>query len=249
VSSPPLAFCALVPIYDNRDTIADVLARLAVFSLPCLVVDDGSNQATRTHLDELAAADGRVLIKHLPRNGGKGAAVMAGLLWAEELGYSHALQVDADGQHKIEDTPRFLEATCAQPEALILGKPVFGADVPKARLYGRQISRVMVHVETLSTAVGDPLFGFRIYPVAASANLIRRVRLGTRMDFDTDILVRLVWEGLPVVNLNTPVTYPPGGISHFRMLRDNVLLTWLHIRLTLGMILRIPRLLGHERKV
>ena len=247
MSHAPFQCCALIPIYNNKDTISHVLDRLAVFNLPCLVVNDGSNQETRAVLQQLQQNRELVWVKHLPQNGGKGAAVKAGLLWADELGYSHALQVDADGQHHIEDAPRFLEAGRVRPEAVVLGKPVFGPDVPKARLYGRQLSKFFVRLETLSAAIGDPLFGFRLYPVAPAARLVRTAWMGSRMDFDPEIAVRLCWLGLPIVNLESPVFYPEGGVSHFRMVKDNLLITWLHTRLCFGMILRFPLLLWRRR--
>ncbi len=236
--------CLVIPIYNNKDTITGVLDRVAGYQLPVLIVNDGSDKETRVVLDHLESSREAVRVKHLPQNGGKGAAVKAGLLLADELGYSHALQVDADGQHLLEDIPKFLDVSKTTPEALVLGAPVFGEDVPKSRLYGRQISRFWVRIETLSQAIRDPLFGFRVYPVSKAAELIRRKkRIGNRMDFDPEIAVRLCWTGLPVRNIDTPVIYPEGGVSNFRMVLDNVLISWLHTRLVCGMILRLPYLL------
>lgn len=234
--------CILIPIYNNKDTIASVLERLRPFELPCLVVNDGSNEETYAHLEELATQP-LVRVKHLPQNGGKGNAIKAGLLWAEELGFTNAIQVDADGQHQLEDVPQFLEAARLKPEGLVLGTPTFGEDVPKARLYGRQLSVFFVHLETLSQAIADPLFGFRVYPVKTSADVIRNSYLGNRMEFDPEIAVKLAWKRLPITNIKTPVIYPEGGTSHFRMLEDNIRITILHTRLTIGMILRLPWLL------
>ena len=236
--------CLVIPIYNNKDTIENVLDRVADYGLPVLIVNDGSDDATRQVLNSLEAEREPVRVKHLPQNGGKGAAVKAGLLLADSLGYSHALQVDADGQHQLTDIPKFLETAKETPTALVLGAPIFGEDVPKSRLYGRQISRFWVRVETLSQAIRDPLFGFRVYPVPSAAALIRRKKsIGNRMDFDPEIAVRLCWTGLPVRNINTPVIYPEGGVSNFRMVLDNVLISWLHTRLVCGMLLRLPRLL------
>jgi len=235
--------CIVIPTYNNRGTLPGLLDALEGLDSPRLVVDDGSDEATRSLLAAEAARRAAVRLRRRDRNGGKGAAVKTGLLWAEELGFTHALQIDADGQHEIGDIPAFLAAARGQPEALVLGKPTFGADVPKARLYGRQLSRYLVFLETLSLAIGDPLFGFRVYPLAAAAALIRRVKLGDRMDFDPEIAVRLHWDGVPIHNIETRVIYPEGGVSHFQMVRDNVRLAWLHARLVAGMLLRAPRLL------
>lgn len=239
--------CVIIPIYNNKDTIAAVLDRIAAFDLPCLIVDDGSDAETRDLLDREAAARKRVRVKHREKNGGKGAAVRDAIYWAESEGYDDAVQVDADGQHKIEDIPLFLTKASRYPGSLILGAPIFGEDVPKARLYGRELSKFWVRVETLSRAVKDPLFGFRLYPVRATAAVFRNEHVGDRMDFDPEIAVRLYWNGIKVHNIDTPVIYPEDGISHFRMVRDNVRLTWMHIRLVVGMLPRAPKLLSRGR--
>lgn len=235
--------CIVIPIYNNCDTIAAVLARLANYRLPCLIVDDGSNAMTRQELIRLKASLDWIEVIHRPHNGGKGAAVKDGLLWANAQGYSHALQVDADGQHYLEDVPRFLEVARQQPDCLVLGSPLFDASVPKARLHGRKLSVWMAWLETLSLAIDDPLFGFRVYPVAAATAVIGRSTIGNRMDFDPELAVRMYWYGLDVVNLASPVIYPEGGTSHFRMVADNLRLSWLHTRLTFGMIVRLPHLI------
>lgn len=240
--------CILIPIYNNRDTIEGVLARLEPYALPCLVVNDGSNGATRQTLMELEKNSELVYVLHLEKNGGKGHAIKAGLIWAEDLGFTNAIQVDADGQHHLEDLPAFRDAAAKDPSRLILGTPVFGPDVPKARLYGRELSKFFVRLETLGNAIADPLFGFRVYPVQQSAQLIRESVLGSRMDFDPEIAVRLVWRGLEVVNMDSPVIYPEGGTSHFRMIEDNLRITWLHTRLMFGMVFRLPILLARKFK-
>ncbi len=239
--------CVVIPIYNNKDTIGDVLERLRPFAIPCLIVNDGSNRETRETLNRLARHHDWVSIDHLPKNGGKGAAVKRGISLAHERGFSHAVQVDADGQHHLEDVPRFLEAARKNPAALILGRPVFGTDAPLSRRMGRVISQVLVWLETLSLAIADPLFGFRVYPVAAASTLIRGGSLGSRMDFDPEIAVRLCWRRTPIRNLPTRVKYPENGVSHFRMLEDNLLLSWMHARLVLGMCWRAPLWLFRKR--
>lgn len=235
--------CVLIPIYNHKDTIEAVLASLEPLGLPCMIVDDGSDSATQ---QVLAAATARYpwacLIRQTP-NAGKGIALTTGFRYAEAAGYTHAVQVDADGQHHTGDISRFLEAAAAHPEALILGKPVFGDDVPSSRYFGRKISVWCVRVETLSCDIGDPLCGFRVYPLASTVAVGKRYRLGNRMDFDPEIAVRLYWAGVPMHNIDTPVCYPPGGLSHFRLLQDNVRISWMHTRLLIGMVFRMPQLL------
>jgi glycosyltransferase involved in cell wall biosynthesis len=237
-----ITVCVLIPIYNNKETIVDVLEQIAPFMLPCLIVNDGSDLATRQVLETQAQQKQWLQVLHLPLHCGKGAAVQAGLRRAHALGYSHALLIDADGQHNAQDIPRFVAAATAHPEALILGRPVFGDDAPRSRVIGRKISQFWVSVETLSCAIGDPLFGLRVYPVAASTTLITNVTIGSGMEFDTEIAVRLYWAGVPMQNVPTTVFYPRGGLSHFRAWRDNLRLSWLHTRLFFCTIPRIPRL-------
>ena len=194
-------------------------------------------------LASLAAAHPWLEVHRHETNRGKGAAVATGYRLAAARGASHALQLDADGQHDAADVPRFLEAMAKHPDALVLGAPVFDASVPRSRLYGRQISRGLVWLFTLSFAVRDPLCGFRGIPLAATLALLGRQRLGERMDFDPELAVRLYWEGLEVVNLPTRVRYPAGGLSHFDVVWDDLRLAGLYVRLAGGLLRRAPRLL------
>lgn len=216
---------------------------LAVVGLTVIVVNDGSDAPTSDLLEQLSGRHDFLELVVRKANGGKGAAVKTGLRKADSLGFSHALQVDADGQHDPGEIPAFLRESEAYPESLILGHPNFGEDVPRARLYGRQLSRIMVWMQTLSLQIADPLFGFRVYPVKAAMRLMDRVSLGNRMDFDPEIAVRLYWQGVNVRNMKAKVHYPEDGVSHFQVIHDNLRLSWLHTRLLLGMLLRAPKLL------
>jgi len=231
---------ALIGIYDHGGTIADVVGPLLAQGLPVLVVDDGSGEATRTQLAELVRREPSVRVVHLPVNGGKGAALIRGFAILGKEGFTHAVVLDADGQHATADVPRFLEAARLNPGALVLGDPIFDESAPKARLYGRRISRFWVHIETLSFAIADPLCGFRCYPLEATNAVVGSYRPRTRMDFDPEIAVRLAWWGAPMVNVPTRVRYPADGISHFNMLRDNARISWMHTRLFFGMLSRLP---------
>ncbi|CAM2010249.1 glycosyltransferase family 2 protein [Acanthopleuribacter pedis] len=239
--------CILIPIYNNKDTIEAVVAEVRAFSLPIVIVNDGSDAMTHTVLDAISGED--VEVVHLAQNGGKGMAVKTGLVHAHRKGFTHALQIDADGQHRAQDIPKFLTAAEAEPEALVLGCPVFSDDVPAARLHGRKLSVWLVWLQTMSRAIRDPLFGFRVYPLQAAVGVIDRYLIGNRMDFDPEIAVKLYWVGCPVVNIHSPVRYPEGGLSSFRMVRDNIRITLMHTRLVLGMIPRLPRLLGRKKPV
>ena len=241
--------CIVIPIYNHKATIAGVLDQVAPFGLPCIIVDDGSDIATRHVLEEQEKHRPWVQVLHHLQNGGKGKAVKTGLRRADELGYSHALQIDADGQHETRDIPRFLAEAEACPQALVLGKPAFGEDAPMSRRVGRRISQWLVWVETLSLAIDDPLTGFRVYPVGAVAALMQKQRLGSYMDFDPEIAVRLYWRCVPIRNVVTAVIYPQDGSSHFRVVRDNVRLSWLYTRLFFGMLCRVPSLLRMKKSL
>ncbi|MDH3213405.1 MAG: glycosyltransferase family 2 protein [Myxococcales bacterium] len=235
----------LIPIYEHKDAIGGVVDDLLPYGLPILIVDDGSGPETRRVLDALEARHGAVTVHHRARNGGRGAALKTGYRLACERGFSHALQLDADGQHRASDVPAFLAAMERDPEALVLGAPIFDETAPRSRLYGRQLSRVMVWLTTLSLDVNDPLCGFRGIPLAPTLARLDRVATGDHMEFDPELVIRLHWAGVPVRNVATRVVYRNGGLSHFDMLRDNARMTGLYTRAVGGMLLRLPgRALG-----
>ncbi len=230
--------CGLVPTYDNPLTVRAVVERLRAHLPDVLVVDDGSAEPGRRAVEALAR-DGLARAVRREANGGKGAAVKTGFAAARELGFTHALQVDADGQHDLDDVPRFLEAARANPAALVLGRPVFDASAPGVRRRGRLVSRFWTDLETGGRVIQDPLCGFRVYPLDAA---LRANARGDHMEFDAEIAVRMIWLGTPVVNLDTRVRYVPpeaGGVSHFQMFRDNVRISWSHTRLCTLALLRV----------
>ncbi len=234
----------VIPVYNHDRALSAMLDELRAVGVPCLLVDDGSDLPCAMALAQMAAANGDWLsLERLPENGGKGHALMAGFALSASRGHSHVVQIDADGQHVVTDIPRFLQAARAHPQALILGQPQFDQSVPRGRLYGRYLTHVWVWINTLSRAIHDSMCGFRVYPLAAVTRLLRENRLGSRMDFDTEVCVRLAWEGLDILNLYTRVRYPEGGVSHFRLWQDNVLISRMHARLFFGMLRRLPRLL------
>lgn len=244
---PPGSFapCALIPTYDNPATIRRVVERVREHLSDVVVVDDGSGPEGRAACDALAK-DGLAHVVHRERNGGKGAAVKAGFAEAYRLGYTHALQVDADGQHALEDVPRFLEVARLHPDALVLGAPMFDASAPAARQIGRKITIFWVSVEAGRGVIQDAMCGFRVYPLADAVAV--RVA-GDMMDFDPEVAVRLAWRGVPVINLPTKVRYVPrdeGGVSHFRLVKDNALIAWMHTRLCVEKV--FAALLGRWRR-
>ena len=235
--------CGLVPTYDNPATVRGVVEGLRRHLQAVIVVDDGSGSAGRRAVEALGR-EGLARVVHRARNGGKGAAVKTGFAEAERLGFSHALQIDADGQHEVDDVPRFLAEAREHPGALVLGKPLFDASQPRGRALARQISRFWVDVETGGSVIADPQCGFRVYPLAAARAARAR---GDHMEFDQELPVRMVWAGVPVRNLPTRVRYlrpEEGGVSHFDLWRDNLRITALHTRLTLTAALRGVARLG-----
>jgi glycosyltransferase involved in cell wall biosynthesis len=230
-----MRICAIVPTYDNPATVATVVRILREHLGEVIVVDDGGGREAREILDELATLDGVTLVRR-EQNGGKGAAVKAGLEQAARLGVTHALQVDADGQHDLRDVPRFVKAARAHPEALVLGTPRFDSSAPLIRRFGRKLTQFWNRIETVGHVIDDPMCGFRVYPVTAA---LTSKTAGNAMDFDPEIVVRLAWAGMPVINLETQVRYllpDEGGVSHFRMLRDNLLITWMHTRMVFRLL-------------
>ena len=236
----------LIPSYNPGPAVlATVQAARAQWPV-VWVVDDGSNDGSTASLQELAASDPGLHLIVLPRNSGKGAAVLAGLEAAAAAGFTHVLTMDADGQHPAALIPDFMAASQAAPAAMILGKPVFGPEAPALRVNGRKVSNGWANFETLWMGIGDSLYGFRVYPIAPLMRIMQGRRWMRRFDFDPEAVVRLCWAGVRPINKDAPVRYlsaEEGGVSHFRYLRDNILLTWMHTRLFLGFLGRLPLLL------
>ncbi len=241
--APDFRPIVLIPVYDHERCLNDIVTSLQQKGLPVLLADDASHDACAREIRRIASNTDGVFSVHHAVNGGKGAAVVTGFEVASDLGFTHVLQIDADGQHDLKAVDDFLSAGRAHPTALICGFPIYDASVPTARLKGRQISNWWVHVNSLSSTVTDALCGFRVYPLSAVRPLLKREHVGKRMDFDLEILVRLLWQGTPVINRPVGVTYPKDGISHFDLVRDNIRISLMHTRLFFGMLLRLPRLL------
>lgn len=233
----PLNPIAIIPHYNHSDTVSTVIAQLQQLGLPVLIVDDGSTPAHQEALKQFEQAN--VILIFRPENGGKGAAVKTGLREAFARGFSHALQVDADGQHALTDTPELLRLANAFPQAVVCGAPLYRDDAPKARLYGRKITNFWLAINTLSLEIKDGMCGFRLYPLAEVMPIIEHTALGDRMDFDIEILVHCHWQGIAFQWFDTPVSYNEQGVSHFRGWADNWLISKMHARLFFGMLRRL----------
>ncbi|MFS1460060.1 glycosyltransferase family 2 protein [Vibrio lentus] len=239
--------CFLIPCFNHGATMPAVVSSLHHFELPIIIVDDGSELTTKQFLAPLAE-NSYVTLVTLEQNQGKGGAVKAGIKKAQELGFSHAIQIDADGQHDLDALPALIQASQAKPQRLISGQPVYDESVPKTRLYGRYATHIWVWIETLSLSIKDSMCGFRAYPIDKTQTVLNKYDVGSRMDFDIEILVRLYWEGCDIDFVETRVIYPENGISHFDALWDNVKISWMHTRLFFGMLPRAPKLIARHFK-
>lgn len=235
----------IIPSYNPGPKVREVVREARAQWNPVWVVVDGSTDGSTEWLQQQAEADPGLRVLVLPKNRGKGAAVLHGLEQAAAEGYTHALTMDSDGQHPAAMIGKMLELSRRNPDAMVLGKPVFDESAPRARVYGRRLSNVFADLETLWAGIGDSLYGFRVYPIAPLCAVMRGNRWMRRMDFDPEVAIRLCWRGVRPINIDTPVRYfreDEGGVSHFHYVRDNILLTSMHIRLVIGFLLRLPML-------
>ncbi|WP_399683436.1 glycosyltransferase family 2 protein [Xenophilus sp.] len=243
---PSRTHLVLIPSYDTGERLFSTVAAARAQWNPVWVVIDGSTDGTGERLEAQAAGDPGLRVFRLPSNRGKGAAVLHGLRAARAAGFTHALTMDSDGQHPADLIPAFMQASRQRPETMVLGRPVFDASAPLLRVRGRKVSNSWTQLETLFAGIGDSLYGFRVYPVDGLLAVMEKQPWMRRFDFDTEAVVRLAWRGVKPVNIDAPVKYlsaEEGGVSHFRYGRDNALLTWMHTRLMIGFVLRLPMLL------
>lgn len=233
----------LIPSFNPGVKVKNTVLEALQYWSPVWVVVDGSNDGSKELLEELALSESGLKVVALPVNSGKGAAVLEGITLAQQAGFTHVLTMDSDGQHPAYKIPEFMALSESDPDAMILGIPDFGSEAPSLRVKGRKISNWWANLETFWMGIGDSLFGFRVYPIEPLCSIMENSRWMRRFDFDPEAAVRLCWAGVRPVNVVAPVRYfskAEGGVSHFQYFRDNKLLTWMHTRLVIGMLLRLP---------
>lgn len=238
-----MSYCIVIPNYNHTILLDELIAKLMQFNLPIIMVNDGSSVDATQFFRDLSKKHPNLSVIEHQNNQGKGGAVQTGLRTAFEQGFSHALQVDADGQHDLGDVNKLIAESKNFPEALISGKPIYDDSIPKHRYYARNITHFWVWIETLSFQIKDTMCGYRVYPLASTVQLLQQKKLGKRMDFDIEVMVKLFWKNIDLRFIDTAVDYPEHGVSHFRALEDNILISWMHTRLFFGMLPRIPQLI------
>lgn len=239
-----MSYGFVVPVYNHGATLEYVVKQLTEYGFPIIVVDDGNDEVNKKFISEVAQKYSQVVVVTRKKNGGKGKAMSDGVRKAYEMGLSHILQIDSDGQHDAGRIGHFLEVSTKNPEAVICGYPEYDETAPAKRVNGRKIANAWIHFVTLSNEIKDAMIGFRVYPVAPYYKLISGpVILDGRMGYDIDILVHLSWKGVKIVSESVKVNYPIDGVSNFRMVRDNVRISFTYARLVIGMIVRLPILI------
>ena len=238
-----MKLCIVIPYYNHPDAIGAVVKQLLPSNLNIIIVDDGSSADSKKILIPLLQSPQVSLVTRI-LNGGKGAAVIAGMREALNQGYTHALQVDADGQHDLSKIPELIKLSEENPEMIISGMPVYDDSVPTNRKLWRYATHILVWIHTLSFEIKDSMCGFRIYPLRKTLEVIdSREKFGQRLDFDIEVLVRALWADLHIKQLPVAVRYPIDGVSHFQLFNDNFLITKMHFRLFFGMLMNSPKLL------
>ena len=243
-----MKYCLIVPHFNHDVAFATFLPALLSVDLPCIIVDDGSDITSLERMQDLVKEHENIYFFEHGYNRGKGAAVMTACMQARALGFTHGIQIDADGQHDVTDIEAFIALSKQHPRSIVSGHPQFDESAPKSRIYGRKVTDFWVALETLSLAIKDSLCGFRVYPLAEFEAVFDRFHIAKNMGFDTDIIVKSIWLNIPVKFIPTKVIYPVNSISHFKFLRDNLILIRLHTQLMFGMLLRSPLLILRKFK-
>lgn len=250
LKSNPFKVCVVIPHFEHHRQIDKVLERVIRFSESVVIVDDGSSEPVQRIVEDIISRYPTATLLRHASNQGKGVAVQTAMRYAIDHGYTHAIQIDADGQHCIEDLPRLINLMQISPRAIICGRPVFDESIPAVRYYGKKLTDWWVNLQTLSREIADSMCGYRGYPLAQVVQIMdshSSKTIGHGMDFDVGMIVHAYWAGVPIRYFNTKVTYPKDGVSHFHYVRDNIAMTRMHLSLALGMLRRLPALVSRRR--
>ncbi len=240
------SICAIVPTYNNGGTIIDVVRRVLAEIEHLIVVVDGSTDATTDLLRaEQSKQPERLTVVMSDTNRGKGVALHLGMDTARRMGFTHAITIDADGQHYPEDIPLLVEAHMAQPDAIILGSRLLKQDnMPAQNTFANRFSNFWFAVQT-GLRLPDTQSGFRLYPLD---NLHGERWMTARYEAELTLLVFSAWAGVPIVPVNVRVYYPPQNerVSHFRPAYDFARISLLNTLLCLlALVYGLPRRLFH----
>ena len=247
----PFRPCIVIPVYNHAEAVSILVSAMRAqnATIRIILVNDGSDNRCTKVMQKLQHDDAQMDLVEISKNRGKGGAVKSGLARAEATGFSHAIQLDADGQHDIRDIPKFLALAKQYPEFIIAGTPEYDESIPAHRYYARYLTHIWIWVNTLSFQIKDSMCGFRVYPVRETNRIISGCSIGDRMDFDPELLVRWSWENHGIAHIPTRVNYPTDGISHFRILEDNMLISKMHTKLLILMLLKLPKILWRRYRM
>lgn len=234
----------IIPVYNHGSTLETVVMQLLPYDFPIIVIDDGNDLKNKKLINGVVSKYSKVVLVSLKKNGGKGKALKEGIKKAYDIGLTHVFQIDSDGQHDTSRIKYFLEKSQENLDSVICGYPEYDKDAPERRVKGRNVANAWIHIVTLSDKIKDGMIGFRIYPVLPYYKLIKKhAFMDNRMGCDIEILVRLSWVGVNIISESVKINYPIDGISNFRIIRDNIRISFMYARLCLGMFLRLPMLL------
>lgn len=239
----------IIPTYNHGKPLKEVVAKLSELNIPLIIVDDGNSPEEKVLIQEAAAVSSNAFVVTRKKNGGKGCAMRDGVRYAQKLSLTHVLQVDADGQHDLSQVTVFLDAAKNNPDKIINSFPSYDDSVPAIRKNSRRFATKWVHWVTLNSESKDVLCGFRVYPLNTYIQLLdRHAFIDSRMGYDADILIHYIWKGVEQVQLPVAVTYPLDGLSNFRLVRDNLRISFMFARSTFGMLFRLPVLIVRALK-
>ncbi len=233
-----LSCCVIMPTYNNGQTLEAVIRGVLDYTDKLIVVNDGSTDDTLIVLKKFPDID----VISYSDNKGKGFALKKGFKRAIERGFSYAITIDSDGQHKAKELPVFLNALEENNEALVIGTRNFKGieNMPSKNNFANNFSNFWFRFQT-GIRLSDTQSGFRLYPLQLFEN---HKYISSKYEFELEVLVRAAWQGVPIVSIPIEVYYPPikERVSHFRPFWDFSRISVLNFVLTtLAIVFFKPR--------